>query len=210
MLRSYLEELQKITLLTPEEERGLWIAYKDKGSAASRSRLIEQYQPLVFKEAMRWHIRQDNLADALQEGTLGLIEAVERYDYRRNVAFSVYAVHRIRGEIIDYLKREGDQALPSVDEPDENGLTLREMLPDNGEDLTETAGRHLLIEEICRCMDRLPEKEQVIMEAVYLNDRPPKSVAAALDVSLSYVYRLQKRGIRRIRGMVGRLMRKND
>lgn len=47
------------------------------------------------------------------------------------------------------------------------------------------------------------------MEAVYLKDRQPKTVAADLDVSLPYVYRLQKRGVRRIRGMFGRWMKKN-
>lgn len=80
MLEDYLQELQKITLLQPEEEAALWQAYKEGGDAGARSRLIEQYQPLVFKEAMRWNIHTDLLLDALQEGTLGLMEAVERYD----------------------------------------------------------------------------------------------------------------------------------
>lgn len=56
MLDDYLKELQKITLLEPDEERALWQAYKDNGDMMARSRLIEQYQPLVFKETMRWHI----------------------------------------------------------------------------------------------------------------------------------------------------------
>ena len=72
MLEDYLQELQKIALLQPEEEAALWQAYKEGGDANARSRLIEQYQPLVFKEAMRWHIHPDLLLDALQEGTLGL------------------------------------------------------------------------------------------------------------------------------------------
>lgn len=76
MLDDYLKELQKITLLEPDEERALWQAYKDEGDMMARSRLIEQYQPLVFKETMRWHIQRDILSDALQEGTLGLMEAV--------------------------------------------------------------------------------------------------------------------------------------
>ena len=50
MLDDYLKELQKITLLEPDEERALWQAYKDNGDMMARSRLIEQYQPLVFKE----------------------------------------------------------------------------------------------------------------------------------------------------------------
>lgn len=66
MLERYLEELKRISLLTPEEERTLWKAYKDDGDMASRRKLIEQYQPLVFKEAMRWHIRADLLPDAVQ------------------------------------------------------------------------------------------------------------------------------------------------
>ena len=74
MLDDYLKELQHITLLQSDEERALWQAYKDEGNLEARSRLIEQYQPLVFKEAMRWHIHRDILSDALQEGTLGLIE----------------------------------------------------------------------------------------------------------------------------------------
>lgn len=74
MLEDYLQELQKITLLQPEEEAALWQAYKEGGDAGARSRLIEQYQPLVFKEAMRWNIHTDLLLDALQEGTLGLMK----------------------------------------------------------------------------------------------------------------------------------------
>ena len=62
MLDDYLKELQHITLLQPDEERALWQAYKDEGNLEARSRLIEQYQPLVFKEAMRWHIHRDILS----------------------------------------------------------------------------------------------------------------------------------------------------
>lgn len=58
MLDDYLKELQHITLLQPDEERALWQAYKDEGNLEARSRLIEQYQPLVFKETMRWHIHR--------------------------------------------------------------------------------------------------------------------------------------------------------
>ena len=185
------------------------MAYKDEGCMDCRGRLIEQYQPLVFREALRWHVDEEHMADVLQEGNLGLIEAVERYDYKLGVAFSIYAVHRIRGEIVDWLKKEGKSANVSMDEPDENGLTLGDMLSDNSEDLGDRTNRQLLLEQVGAFMARLPEKEQFIMEAVYLKDRQPKTVAADLDVSLPYVYRLQKRGVRRIRGMFGRLMKKN-
>ncbi|WP_298672018.1 sigma-70 family RNA polymerase sigma factor [uncultured Megasphaera sp.] len=209
MLETYLKELQQIKLLDPEEERALWRSYKDQGCQESRRRLIEQYQPLVFREAMRWHIPRDMLQDALQEGTLGLIEAVERYDYRRNVAFPIFAVHRIRGEILDFLQKENKRSSLSLDEPDENGVTLRDQLPDRAEDLAERTGRQILFEHVAQTLQRLPQKEQIVVEGVYLKDQQQKSLAHDLSVSLPYVYRLQKRGIRRVRGMLSRFIHDN-
>lgn len=209
MLETYLKELQQIKLLDPEEERALWQSYKDQGCQESRRRLIEQYQPLVFREAMRWHIPRDMLQDALQEGTLGLIEAVERYDYRRNVAFPIFAVHRIRGEILDFLQKENKRSSLSLDEPDENGVTLRDQLPDRAEDLAERTGRQILFEHVAQTLQRLPQKEQIVVEGVYLKDQQQKSLAHDLSVSLPYVYRLQKRGIRRVRGMLSRFIHDN-
>lgn len=209
MLKTYLKELQQIKLLDPEEERALWRSYKDQGCQESRRRLIEQYQPLVFREAMRWHIPRDMLQDALQEGTLGLIEAVERYDYRRNVAFPIFAVHRIRGEILDFLQKENKRSSLSLDEPDENGVTLRDQLPDRAEDLAERTGRQILFEHVAQTLQRLPQKEQIVVEGVYLKDQQQKSLAHDLSVSLPYVYRLQKRGIRRVRGMLSRFIHDN-
>ena len=209
MLETYLKELQQIKLLDPEEERALWRAYKDQGSQESRRRLIEQYQPLVFREAMRWHIPWDMLQDALQEGTLGLIEAVERYDYRRNIAFPIFAVHRIRGEILDFLQKENKRSSLSLDEPDENGVTPRDQLPDRAEDLTERTGRQILFEHVAQTLQRLPQKEQIVVEGVYLKDQQQKSLAHDLSVSLPYVYRLQKRGIHRVRGMLSRFIHDN-
>lgn len=206
VLKEYLQELHKITLLTPEEEWSLWKAYKDEDNMESRSRLIEQYQPLVFKEAMRWHIPENMVLDAIQEGTVGLIEAVERFDYTRHIAFSLFAVHRIRGRMIDYLNREGRCPAVSLDEPDENGMTLQETLPDDGIDVAEQTGRHLLFEHVSKVLARLPQKEQLVVEGVYLQDKQQKHIAHDLAMSLPYVYRLQKRGIRRVRGMLSQFI----
>lgn len=206
MLEDYLQELQKITLLQPDEEAALWQAYKEGGDAGARSRLIEQYQPLVFKEAMRWNIHTDLLLDALQEGTLGLMEAVERYDHSRGVAFPLFAVHLIRGAILDYLKREGAVSAMSLDAPDEQGLTLQDTLCDDSQDPAEAASRQFLLEKVSGVLQRLPEKEQAVVEGVYLKDVEQKHLAKALDISLPYVYRLQKRGIRRVRGMLSRFI----
>ena len=205
MLQPYLEALQHIKLLEPAEEQALWQRYTDDGDMDSRRRLIEQYQPLVVKEALRWHMREDLLADALQEGTVGLIEAVERYDYIRGVAFPLFAVHRIRGAIVDYLRSEG-KLIVSLDEQDENGLTLQDVLPDTAMSIEEQTGQHLLFEHVAKTLQRLPEKEQLVLSGVYLEEKEQKHIAKDLSLSLPYVYRLQKRGIRRIRGMLSRFI----
>src|SRR3989304_5700274 len=103
----YLRELQKVTLLTPAEEAAFWQRYRHGGDVESRIRLIEAYQPLVFKLAMQLHPPQALLMDTIQEGTVGLIEAVERFDPTRGVRFSTFAVYRIRGRMLNAFERRG-------------------------------------------------------------------------------------------------------
>mgnify|MGYP000909954447 CR=1 FL=1 len=79
MFSTYMKKLSAVKKLTPEEEKKLWRAYKDQGDAAARRRIIEAYQPLVFREVYPYRSLSAAM-DAVQEGTIGLIEAVERYD----------------------------------------------------------------------------------------------------------------------------------
>jgi RNA polymerase sporulation-specific sigma factor len=76
-----------------------------QGNRRSRQppQLIEHYQPLVFKVALRWKADDSAIMDIIQEGTVGLIEAVESFDHTRGVAFSLYAFHRIRGRIVNFI-----------------------------------------------------------------------------------------------------------
>ena len=104
MFADYVKKLSAVKKLRPDEERALWRAYKEKGDEGARRRIIEAYQPLVFREVMPYRALPA-VMDAVQEGTIGLIEAVERYDPARGVAFSLYAVHRVRGCILDFLRR---------------------------------------------------------------------------------------------------------
>ena len=200
MLEDYLQELQKITLLQPDEEAALWQAYKEGGDAGARSRLIEQYQPWYLKKPCAGISTRIFCSMPCKKGHW-LMEAVERYDHSRGVAFPLFAVHRIRGAILDYLKREGAVSAMSLDAPDEQGLTLQDTLCDDSQDPAEAASRQFLLEKVSGVLQRLPEKEQAVVEGVYLKDVEQKHLAKALDISLPYVYRLQKRGIRRVRGM---------
>ena len=147
--------------------------------------------------------------DLIQEGTVGLIEAVETFDYKRGVAFSLFAVHRIRGRMLSHLEREGRSGMLTVDGPvngEEGLLTFGETLVDSAAGVYETVERHYLIEQLKTAMSRLSLREQNVLNSVFIEGREPIQVAAALNVSASHVYRLQKHGVRRLRGMLSKLM----
>ena len=209
VLKQYLAELKKIEPLSSAEEAKLWLAFKSNGDLASRRRLIESYQPLVFKAATQWRADQPTMMDIVQEGTVGLIEAAENYDHTRGVAFSLYASHRIRGRMINYMQSEGKGNLAYIDSPlygEENEVTLADVLVDATAEVSRQAEQNYLVEKVKDALGRLPAKEQLVLSGVFLEDREPKQLAETMDMSISHVYRLQKQGIRRIRGMLSKLM----
>ena len=205
-LEEYLSELEKVEMLSLEEERRLWQAFKERGERTARQRLIEAYQPLVFKTALPWRTSV-SIMDVIQEGTVGLIEATESFDWQRGVAFSLFAVHRIRGRMLNFLQREGKRDVACMDAPRADGREPWELLPDTGLSVAEQAELGLMTKELHRALARLPQKERLVLEGVYLKSEAAAKLADVLDVSAAHIYRLQKSGIRRVRGMLTRFMR---
>jgi RNA polymerase sporulation-specific sigma factor len=207
-LQDYLTEVTKISLLEPNEEAALWAQYKQQGAMDSRRRLIEQYQPLVVKALSRWRADEAMLMDLVQEGTIGLIEAAENYQPERGIAFSLYAIHRIRGRMLNWLEKEAklDQVSMDTSRTEDRGTPLRELLPDKGPAVAEMAEQNFLLEQLRAAMKRLPDKEQFAINGVLLEEREPSQVAFALQVTPAHLSRLQKKGIRRVRGMLSHLM----
>lgn len=204
MLQGYLEELRKTKLLEPAEERVLWERVA-QGDLQAHKKLMTAYQPLVFKLAIGFQLPEADTMELIQEGMVGLLEAAENYDYTRGVAFSVFASFRIKGSMLDYLKSSNSGAL-YLEGDLGSGLTLGETLASVQASPTELAERQLLQEKVTQALGRLPEKEQQVITGMYLEDRTAQSVADAIEVSLGHVYRLQKKGVRRIRGMLSRFI----
>ena len=204
MLQGYLEELRKTKLLEPTEERALWERVS-QGDLQAHKKLMTAYQPLVFKIAISFQLPEGDTMELIQEGMVGLLEAAENYDYTRGVAFSVFASFRIKGSMVDYLKKSNSGAL-YLEGDLGSGLTLGETLTSAQASPTELAERQLLHEKVTQALGRLPEKEQQVITGMYLEDKTAQSVADAIDISLGHVYRLQKKGVRRIRGMLSRFI----
>jgi RNA polymerase sporulation-specific sigma factor len=203
VLAEYLRELQKVTLLDGAEERELWRRYRQEEDAASRLRLIEAYQPLVFKVVMRVRPPERLLMDMIQEGTIGLIEAVERFDPGRGVRFSTFATYRIRGRVLNALREDGDPAR-SLDGDEAAALAAAASLADPAsEDALLAVEDAATAGQIGSMLDALPRRERAILRATYVEAREPRRVAAELRISLSHFYRLQKQALARLRLLAG-------
>ncbi|PYG87026.1 RNA polymerase RpoS-like sigma 38 subunit [Ruminiclostridium sufflavum DSM 19573] len=97
-VRMYLKEIGKVPLLTAEEE--IELAHRmENGDIEAKRRLAEANLRLVVSIAKRYVGRGMQFLDLIQEGNLGLIKAVEKFDYRRGFKFSTYATWWIRQAI---------------------------------------------------------------------------------------------------------------
>lgn len=206
MLDEYLRLLKSRTPPTPAEESALWRSYKDTGDPDSRYRLVEGYQVLVVRLALALGACPDNAMDLVQEGTIGLLEALETYNPDRHVPFPAFAQHRIRGRMLDYFARQKAGAgCLSIDEPGLGEAAMAAAAP-AGSDFDPAASAEA--GDMRRFLEvavaRLPQKEKRVVAAVYLQDREPGRVAEEMAISVSYLHRLEKRAIRRLRGMLAR------
>ena len=206
MLQKYLTELKKIKMLSPEEERELWIR-EEEGDEAAHQKLTSSYQPLVFKTAVQFHMPEEITLELIQEGMVGLLEAVESYDYTKGVAFSLYAVHRIRGRMCDFMNREFSRDELSLDRETAEGWSLAEFIPGMQLLPEEVAERHAVSSRVSQAIERLPQKEKQVLQGIFLENKTPSVLAADIQVTPGHVYRLEKQGVRRIRGMLSRFMR---
>lgn len=97
-VKVYLKEIGRVPLLSPEEEIDLAIRISD-GDEAAKKRLSEANLRLVVSIAKRYLGRGMQFLDLIQEGNLGLIKAVEKFDYTKGFKFSTYATWWIRQAI---------------------------------------------------------------------------------------------------------------
>jgi len=97
-IQSYLKEIRKSVLLTFEQEQDLG-KRMEKGDEQARQRMIESNLRLVVSIAKRYINRGLPFSDVIEEGNIGLIRAVEKFDYKRGFKFSTYASWWIRQAI---------------------------------------------------------------------------------------------------------------
>ncbi len=160
-VRMYLKEIGKVPLLTAEEEIALSKQMEEGGPAgeAARKRLAEANLRLVVSIAKRYVGRGMQFLDLIQEGNLGLIKAVEKYDYTKGFKFSTYATWWIRQAITRAI---ADQAR-TIRIPVHMVETINKLIRIQRQ-LLQELGREPLPEEIAEKMEIPVERVREIMK----------------------------------------------
>lgn len=188
--------------LSPAEESRV-LGEMREGSAAAKSLLIERNLRLVVYIARKFDNTGVDVEDLISVGTIGLIKAVNSYNFEKNIKLATYASRCIENEILMHLRRiVRTRCEVSLDEPlnvdfEGNELLISDILgtdPDIvSRDLESNVEKQLLRDAVARLTDR----ERVIMEMRFglkgEEEKTQKEVADILGISQSYISRLEKR-----------------
>ena len=102
-LAAYMHEVQRHKLLSREEEIALAKRYRDEGDLRAAAKLVASNLRLVVKLAHEYHRNPISLLDLIQEGNIGLMQAVKKFDPERGVKLASYAAWWIRAYILRYI-----------------------------------------------------------------------------------------------------------
>ena len=157
-VRMYLKEIGKVPLLTADEERELAIRMS-QGDESAKQKLAEANLRLVVSIAKRYVGRGMLFLDLIQEGNLGLIKAVEKFDYTKGYKFSTYATWWIRQAITRAI---ADQAR-TIRIPVHMVETINKLIRVSRQ-LLQQYGRDPTPEELAKEMDMPEEKVREILK----------------------------------------------
>ena len=150
-IRLYLKDIKKLPLLTPEEE--IYLANRiKKGDKAARAKMIQSNLRLVINIAKRYSHLGVSMLDLIEEGNLGLMKAVEKFNPKKGYRFSTYAAWWIRQYISRAIANQGKTVRMPV-----YVIELLMRFKKTTEHLTNSLKRRPRLNEIAKRM-RLPMK----------------------------------------------------
>ena len=175
----------------------------------AKTLLIEHNLRLVVYIAKRFESTGIGLEDLISIGTIGLIKSVNTFRADKNIKLATYASRCIENEILMYIRKNSGQRLEvSIDEPlntdwDGNELLLSDVLGSDEVDVITEITEREERQAIRDCVSRLDDRERVIIELRYGlsggEEMTQKEVADLLGISQSYISRLEKKIIAKLR-----------
>ncbi|MFD1849138.1 RNA polymerase sporulation sigma factor SigE [Oceanobacillus bengalensis] len=194
--------------LSKQEEQELLILLP-KGDKTARAVLIERNLRLVVYIARKFENTGINIEDLISIGTIGLIKAVNTFNPEKKIKLATYASRCIENEILMYLRRNNKlKSEVSFDEPlnidwDGNELLLSDVLGTDDDIITKALESDVDKSLLKSALSKLNDREKQIMELRFgligQDEMTQKDVADMLGISQSYISRLEKKIIRRLK-----------
>ncbi len=200
--------------LSKEEEYELF-ARTRRGDPIARNKLIEHNLRLVAHIVKKYYTTAPDQDDLISVGTVGLIKAIDSFNYEKGARFATYAGKCLQNEILMYFRAQKKHSgVSSINDPvdvdkDGNPLTYLEIIA-SPDDIVDSIDRKIKLERIAKAIKTvLTEREKKIMMLRYgLNKSgrhyAQRDVAQMMGISRSYVSRLEKSAIDKIREFVKR------
>jgi len=193
--------------LSPEEEQKC-IDGMLNGDVECRNKLIEHNLRLVAHIVKRFDSKGVNTDDLISIGTIGLIKGIDSYKPSKNTKITTYAARCVQNEILMHYrvtkKTTGDVSLSDSIGYDKEGneISLIDVLKDEENDIVEDLHKKELLGKLEAYIKVLTPREKLILEKRYgLNNQEEetqKEIAKEMDISRSYVSRIEKRALTKI------------
>lgn len=198
------------------EEETLLLTHLDDDVLEARQTLIEHNLRLVVYIAKKFDNTGVGVEDLISIGTIGLIKAINTFKSDKNIKLATYASRCIENEILMHLRRNSRiKTEVSIDEPlnvdwDGNELRLSDILGTEEDLVYKDIEDEVDLNLLEQAMDILSDRERTIIELRYGighddEEMTQKEVADLLGISQSYISRLEKKIIRRLRKEMIRL-----
>lgn len=235
----------------------LWGRWKETNDPKVREELVKACAPLVQRQVRAFFSTPVlDEEDLFSIGMIGVWDALEKYDPARGVRFETFATWRIRGAILDELrkldwlprgKRERTRQLTqayeeleqakmrhvrdeevaeylgiqleelhrqllrsqqsqwqSLEAAEEEFSMLERLKDENLPELSQLVHQQEVQELLAQCIQRLPEKERLVLTLYYYEELTPQEIARVMNLSAARISQLHKKAIFRLRGMLGK------
>lgn len=181
----------------------------ERGSEEAKQLLIEHNLRLVVYISRRFENTGVNLEDLISIGTIGLIKAIGTYRADKKIRLATYASRCIENEILMHIRKiSGQRAEVSLDEPinmdyDGNELLLSDILGTDDDIVTGRLEDAVDLQLLHEALESLSEREKLIIDMRFglngMQELTQKEVAEKLGISQSYISRLEKRIMARLK-----------
>ena len=226
MMNKLMELLMKLGLVQPQsihyiggtdvlppplkgDEEQAALEELEQGSESAKQRLIERNLRLVVFIARRFENTGVNLEDLISIGTIGLIKAIGTYRRDKNIKLATYASRCIENEILMHIRKiAGQKAEISLDEPinmdyDGNELLLSDILGTDEDMIMKPLEDDVDLRLLRQAVKELPAREREIVVMRFglegHQELTQKEVALKMGISQSYISRLEKRIMLRLK-----------